>query len=168
PLSLRDALPISMRVGRERYLAANGTRGAGTLYARDVSVEGDMVRIGFPAKSGKRASYSIRDGRLADAIGRITTIRGRRLLMYLDDEGSTRAIRTEELNAYIREISGARVTAKDFRTLHASALAAEALAGLPRAPSVSGRKRQMASVTRQVAGFLQNTPIICRKSYIAP
>lgn len=158
----------AMRVGRERYLVAHGTRGAGTLYARDVAVNGELVRIAFPAKSGKRASYAIRDTRLADAISRIKTIRGRRLLMYLDDEGAPRAIRTEELNAYIRDIAGVQVTAKDFRTLHASALAAEALARLPREASASGRKRQMASVARQVASFLQNTPIICRRSYIAP
>lgn len=158
----------AMRVGRERYLVAHGTRGAGTLFARDVAVKGDSVRIDFPAKSGKQASYAIRDGRLADAVARVKTIRGRRLLMYLDDHRAPRAIRTEELNGYIQEISGVRVTAKDFRTLHASALAAEALACLPREASASGRKRQMAIVARQVASFLQNTPTICRKSYIAP
>jgi DNA topoisomerase-1 len=88
--------------------------------------------------------------------------------MYLDDHGTPRAIRTEELNAYIQDVSGVQVTAKDFRTLHASALAAEALAGLAREASASGRKRQIASVIRQVANFLQNTPVICRRSYIAP
>ncbi len=60
------------------------------------------------------------------------------------------------------------VTAKDFRTLHASALAGEALAKLEPGESASARKRQMAAVTRQVANFLQNTPAICRASYIAP
>ncbi|HEV7276742.1 MAG TPA: DNA topoisomerase IB [Devosiaceae bacterium] len=158
----------AMRVGRERYLVAHGTRGAGTLYSRDVVVNGDSVAIEFPAKSGKHASYAFKDARLADAIRRIKTIRGRRLLMHLDDEGKPRAIRTEELNAYIREISGAHVTAKDFRTLHASALAAEALAGLQREDSASARKRQITRVTKQVASFLQNTPMICRRSYIAP
>lgn len=158
----------AMRVGRERYLVAHGTRGAGTLYARDVTVNGESVQIGFPSKSGKRAKYTILDARLANAIAHVKTIRGRRLLMYLDDHSKPRAIRTEELNAYIRDIAGVQVTAKDFRTLHASALATEALARLPREASASGRKRQMASVTKQVASFLQNTPIICRRSYIAP
>ena len=46
----------AMRVGRERYLDAHGTRGAGTLYSRDVSVKGDEIRVTFPAKSGKKAS----------------------------------------------------------------------------------------------------------------
>lgn len=156
----------AMRVGRERYLDANGTRGAGTLYSRDVTVKGDEIRVAFPAKSGKRASYGFTDARLARAIERVKTIPGRRLLMYRN--GETRVLRTDDINRYLREIAGAPVTAKDFRTLHASALAGEALARLEPAESMTGRKRQMAEVTRQVAAFLQNTPAISRASYVAP
>lgn len=158
----------AMRVGRERYLDAHGTRGAGTLYSRDVSVNGDAVRVAFPAKSGKRASYSFTDARLAAAIVAVKSIQGRRLLMYRDNDGKARAIRTEDLNRYLRDIAGVAVTAKDFRTLHASALAAEALAKLEPGESATARKRQMADVTKQVAAFLQNTPAISRASYVAP
>lgn len=158
----------AMRVGRERYLDAHGTRGAGTLYSRDVTVAGDEVQVRFPAKSGKKASYGFADARLADAIGKVKSIPGRRLLMYRDDAGKPRALRTDDLNRYLREIAGASVTAKDFRTLHASALAGEALAKLEPGESATARKRQMAEVTRQVAAFLQNTPAISRASYVAP
>ena len=158
----------AMRVGRERYLDANGTRGAGTMFTRDVKVVGDEISIKFPAKSGKTAEYSLRDAGLADAIARVKTIPGKRLLMYRTEEGKARAISTEQLNRYLKDISGATVTAKDFRTLHASALAAEALAKLEPGESPTARKRQVTGVTRQVAAFLQNTPAICRQSYIAP
>ena len=158
----------AMRVGREKYLAAHGTRGAGTLYARDVTVKGDTLQLRFPAKSGKRASYVVNDARLAAAITRILALRGRRLLLYRDDDDGLRPLRTPEINAYLRRISGVSVSAKDFRTLHGSALAAEALAGLAPHDSPTGRRRQAAGVTRKVAAFLQNTPVICRKSYIAP
>jgi DNA topoisomerase-1 len=77
-------------------------------------------------------------------------------------------LRTEDLNRYLRELAGAPVTAKDFRTLHGSALAGEALAKLDPAESPSARKRQMAGVVKQVSAFLQNTPAICRASYVAP
>jgi len=157
-----------MRVGRERYLESNGTRGAGTLYTRDVAVAGDRVVLRFPAKSGKRAEYELEDPRLADAIARIKTLTGRRLLVYRDEAGKVRPIKTEMINAYLREVTGVPVTAKDFRTLHASALAAEALASLEPAASEAARKRQIATVTRRVADFLRNTPAISRKSYIAP
>ncbi|HEY0920316.1 DNA topoisomerase IB [Devosia sp.] len=158
----------AMRVGRERYLESNGTRGAGTLFARDVAVTGDTVVLRFPAKSGKRASYVVSDARLARAIERLKSVPGRRLLAYHGADGAPRRLRAEDLNAYLREISGAAVTAKDFRTLHASALAAEALSRLEPEASPAARKRQVAAVVRQVAGFLQNTPAITRQSYIAP
>jgi DNA topoisomerase I len=158
----------AMRIGRERYLDARGTRGAGTLYSRDVTARGDEIVVAFPAKSGKRAEYTLTDARLAAAIAKIKTIAGRRLLMYRDDEGKARAIRTEELNRYLREIAGAPVTAKDFRTLHASAMAAEALAKIEPGDSPTARKRQLAGVTKEVASFLRNTPAITRASYIAP
>ena len=157
----------AMRIGRERYLDARGTRGAGTLYARDVSVKGDEIIVGFPAKSGKVAEYTLSDARLAAAIARVKTIPGRRLLMYRED-GKARAIRTDEMNRYLREIAGAPVTAKDFRTLHASALAAEALAKIEPGESATARRRQLAGVTKEVASFLRNTPAITRASYIAP
>jgi DNA topoisomerase-1 len=158
----------AMRIGRERYLDARGTRGAGTLFSRDVGVSGDEIRLKFPAKSGKVATYTLTDAKLARAIEKVKQTAGRRLLMYRDDAGAVHTLRTEELNRYLREISGAKVSAKDFRTLHASALAAEALAKLEPGPSVSARKRQVADVARSVAAFLRNTPAITRKSYIAP
>jgi DNA topoisomerase-1 len=158
----------AMRIGRERYLDARGTRGAGTLYSRDVSAKGDEIAVTFPAKSGRLAEYTLRDARLAAAIANVKAIPGKRLLMYRDDAGKARAIRTEELNRYLREIAGAPVTAKDFRTLHASAMAAEALARIEPGDSVTARKRQLAGVTKEVASFLRNTPAITRASYIAP
>jgi DNA topoisomerase-1 len=158
----------AMRVGRERYLAERGTRGAGTLYSRDVLVDGPLIAINFPAKSGKVAEYAFADPKLADAITRIKDLPGKRLLSYRDADGKVKAIKTEAINAYLRSIAGSEISAKDFRTLHASALAGEALAELEPEESEAGRKRQIAGVARQVADFLQNTPLISRKSYIAP
>jgi DNA topoisomerase-1 len=158
----------AMRVGRERYLTERGTRGAGTLYSRDVLVDGPLVAISFPAKSGKVAEYAFADPKLADAIARIKALPGKRLLSYRDGEGKVRPIKTEAINTYLRSIAEAEISAKDFRTLHASALAAEALAQLEPAESEAGRKRQIAGVARQVADFLQNTPLISKKSYIVP
>jgi DNA topoisomerase-1 len=158
----------AMRIGRERYLDARGTRGAGTLFSRDVSAHGDELTLKFPAKSGKVAEYTLTDTRLAAAVAKVKTIAGKRLLMYRDDDGKARTIRTEEMNRYLREIAGATVTAKDFRTLHASAMAGEALAKLEPGESASARKRQLAGVTKEVAAFLRNTPAITRTSYIAP
>lgn len=158
----------AMRSGRERYLKSSGARGASTLFARDVSVRGASVALDFPAKNGRQAQYRVADRRLAAAIARIKALTGRRLLVYRDEAGATKAITGEMINAYLEDAAKAHVTAKDFRTLHASSFAGEALAALEPAASVSARKRQMMAVTRQVAELLHNTPAISRKSYIAP
>jgi DNA topoisomerase-1 len=158
----------AMRVGREKYLETSGTRGAGTLYARDARVNGDEVCFTFDAKGGKRAEYCLTDAKLADAVRRILTLPGKRLLVWRDETGKVRPIKTGAINAYLRELAGADISAKDFRTLHASALAAEALAQMEAGKSDTARRRQMAQVAREVAEVLRNTPAISRKSYIAP
>ena len=158
----------AMRVGREKYLEASGTRGAGTLYARDVRVTDTEVYLTFDAKGGKKAEYRLDHPRLADAIARIKALPGKRLLVFRDETGKVRPIKTPAINAYLRSLSGVDISAKDFRTLHASALAGEALAQLEVGTSMSARRRQMAQVARQVSETLRNTPAIARKSYIAP
>lgn len=158
----------AMRVGREKYLETSGTRGAGTLYARDARVNGDEVCFTFDAKGGKRAEYCLTDAKLADAVRRILTLPGKRLLVWRDETGKVRPIKTGAINAYLRELAGADISAKDFRTLHASALAGEALARMEAGKSDTARRRQMAQVAREVAEVLRNTPAISRKSYIAP
>jgi DNA topoisomerase IB len=68
-----------------------------------------------------------------------------------------------------REISGWDFTAKDFRTWHATVLAAVGLAvSKPAAASHTARKRAIARVVREVAGYLGNTPAVARASYIDP
>ena len=156
-----------MRLGRERYLKSAGTRGAGTLFKRDVTLNGDAICIRFPAKGGKKAEYCFTDKRLAAALRRMLTLKGRRLLNHRGNDGRIRPLPTGAVNAYLRERARASVSAKDFRTLHASALAGEALSR-SEAGTATARKRHAASVVREVAAFLRNTPSICRKSYIAP
>jgi len=158
----------AMRLGREKYLEASGTRGAGTLYTRDVEVSGTKICLRFDAKGGKRAEYCLRDAKLAAAITSIKTLPGKRLLVYRDETGKVRPIKTGAVNDYLRAITGAEISAKDFRTLHASAIAGAALAQLEVGVSEAARRRQMAQVAREVASVLRNTPMISRKSYIAP
>lgn len=74
-----------------------------------------------------------------------------------------------DINAYLREISGGDFTVKDFRTWHATVLAAVGLAVSERAPtSPQALRRAVARVTQEVAGYLGNTPAVARGSYIDP
>jgi DNA topoisomerase IB len=73
-----------------------------------------------------------------------------------------------DINDYIREVSGGEYTAKDFRTWHATVLAAVGLAVSERAEGETARKRAVVRAVREVAGYLGNTPAVARASYIDP
>lgn len=157
----------AIRVGSEEYLKEHGTRGAATLFVRDVTVTSDELVIDFPAKGGKQAQYTLRDKQLALAVQRIAGLAGKRLLVHWEGEALV-PLHPGTINSYLHRISGADISAKDFRTLRASTLAAQALAQLEPGRSDSARKRQIAGVARDVAEVLHNSPAISRKSYIAP
>jgi DNA topoisomerase IB len=93
---------------------------------------------------------------------------GPEMLAYRED-GVWRDVRSSDVNEYLREVAGGRFTAKDFRTWHATVLAAVALAARADVrPSASARRKAMSSAVKEVAEFLGNTPTVCRQSYVDP
>ena len=90
---------------------------------------------------------------------------GRRLFQYRDEDG-VRIVTASDVNAFLREIAGVKISLKDFRTLCASAAALEALAHVAPATSERGRRRQVKQAVTAVSEELANTPTICRKSYV--
>lgn len=72
------------------------------------------------------------------------------------------------VNAYLHDIAGAEVIAKDFRTWGATVLAAEALSEVDDFTSKTDSRRRIKAAVIEVAEQLGNTPTICRKSYIHP
>jgi len=78
------------------------------------------------------------------------------------------AVGSEEVNSYLREITGEDITAKDFRTWAGTQLAAEALRAFRNLDSESKRKKAIVRAVEKVARHLGNTPAICRRCYIHP
>ncbi|KZE89570.1 DNA topoisomerase IB [Microbacterium sp. TNHR37B] len=156
------------RVGSERYLERHGSRGLTTLKRRDASVEGSVTSLRFPGKSGKRQQLEVDDDDLAVAIALMAAGRpGSPLLAFV--RGRRRvALTPREVNAYVRAMTGGAFTAKDFRTLRGTILAADALAGLGAAATTSDRKRAELMAVRATAEALGNTPAVARSSYIDP
>ena len=77
--------------------------------------------------------------------------------------------RPRQVNDYVREVTGCEATAKDFRTWHATVLAAAALAETTEpGESAASRKRAVAGAMREVGEYLGNTPAIARNSYVDP
>ena len=75
---------------------------------------------------------------------------------------------SDDVNAYLREVSGADVTAKDFRTWAATVLAYRALRGMVPGAHDRVARKQVTEAVRVTADWLGNTPAVARGSYVHP
>ena len=157
-----------IRVGNDEYARANQSYGLTTLRSEHVAVEGAQVRFQFTGKSGKQWSLAMRDRRVARIIRACQELPGQDLLQYFDDDKALRAVSSGDVNAYLREIAGADITAKDFRTWAGTVLMARLLAASDPFTSATQAKRVMSAAVKKVAAALGNTAAVCRKSYIHP
>ncbi|MFF5214344.1 DNA topoisomerase IB [Micromonospora sp. NPDC000442] len=160
----------TFRVGSDQYAAGEDpTFGVATLRPEHARLRRGCVLFEFPAKGGIEQVRLISDPQLCRVL---TDLRRRRraadrLFGYWDGR-QWRDVRADEVNDYLREASGGEMTAKDFRTWHATVRAATELAALASARSVTARRRAVAAVMRQVAELLGNTPTVARASYVDP
>ena len=155
------------RVGGEDY-ADNGSYGLATLRREHVVVRRDRAEFDFVGKGGKRHVREIRD---PDVLRVLRTLRRRReadeLLAWKDAEG-WHDVRASDINAYIKETAGGDFSAKDFRTWHATVLAAAFLAERGFATSGRAAKRTIREAANEVAEHPGNTAAVARSSYIDP
>ena len=77
-------------------------------------------------------------------------------------------MRSEEINAYIQEVTGEAFTAKDFHSWSATVLAAVALAVSTGARSAHRPAAGPCPGPCRMASYLGNTPAVCRSSYVDP
>ncbi len=158
------------RIGSDAYADANGSFGLTTLERRHVRrVDGDLV-FSFVGKSGIEHSITISDPHVIDSLNLMRRRRGgsSRLLAYRG-EARWADLDASAVNAYITEMVHEDLTAKDFRTWHATVLAAVALAESPeKGDTKASQKRAVKAAVEEVAAYLGNTPTIARKSYIDP
>ncbi len=155
----------AIRAGSESYVKSNRTRGAATLLKSNIAVDGATVALRFRAKGGRDIDKEFHCPRVARAIRVLNEIPGRRLFQYRGEDG-VRIVTAADVNAFLREIAGVKISLKDFRTLCASAAALEALAHIEPASSERGRRAQVKEAVTAVSEELANTPTICRKSYV--
>jgi DNA topoisomerase-1 len=157
-----------IRIGNEDYAKQNNSYGLTTLKNRHVAVDGNEVRFRFTGKSGKQWSLRVRDRRVAKIIKACQDLPGQELLQYVDEAGDCQDVTSSDVNAYLKEITGKDVTAKDFRTWAGTVLAAMALNEVESFDSAAQAKRNLRAAIEKVAARLGNTPTICRKCYVHP
>jgi len=160
------------RVGSDQYTAENETYGLSTLRKKHISFDGKAAVFDYKAKGAKRSNQVLEDPDAVKALRYLANRKGGGYeLLAFKAGGQWRDIKAADINAYLKEVSGAGYTAKDFRTWNATVLAAVGVAqssepGGELTPTA--RRRIVNRVVKNVAGYLNNTPAVCRASYIDP
>lgn len=157
-----------IRVGNDDYARTNKSYGLTTLRDPHVQVQGSDLRFHFKGKSGKTWRLQLKDRRLAKIVRACQELPGQELFQYVAEDGEVHDITSADVNAYIREITGRDITAKDFRTWAGTLLAALALQEFQTFDNQAGARKNVRAAIEQVASRLGNTPTICRKCYVHP
>jgi DNA topoisomerase-1 len=157
-----------IRVGTDEYARTNGSFGLTTLRRRHVAVSGAKLRFEFRGKSGVAHSVAVTDRRISRIVQRCQELPGQELFQYLGDDGRRQTVAADDINEYLRRITGREVTAKDFRTWAGTMLAAAALREIGPGASEKQSKANVVRAIDQVAKRLGNTRAVCRKYYVHP
>jgi DNA topoisomerase-1 len=158
----------TIRVGNDEYARENRSFGLTTMRERHVDVKGSQIVFRFRGKGGKMHDIEFTDARVARVLRRCEDLPGQRLFQYMGDDGEPMGIDSDDVNAYLGEITGDDFTAKDFRTWTGTVLAAWALEDLGGYGSETEAKRQIGAAVESVSGELGNTPAVCRRCYVHP
>ena len=158
------------RIGNDVYADTNGSFGLTTLERRHVRKRQDALIFTFVGKSGVEHRIEIDDATVVEAIEIMRRRRGQDLrLLAFKNSRSWRSLLPDLVNEYVRSSTGLDATAKDFRTWHATVLAAAALAETAEpGETKASRKRAVAGAMKEVSEFLGNTPTLARSSYVDP
>jgi DNA topoisomerase-1 len=157
-----------IRIGNEEYARENKSFGLTTMKDRHVEVKGAKLRFRFRGKSGREHEIDVTDRRTAKIITKLQDLPGQDLFQYVDEEGEIRDISSQDVNEYLREITGEDFSAKDFRTWAGTVLTAIALKAQEKFENQTQAKANIKTAISAVAKILGNTPAICRKCYVHP
>jgi len=158
------------RIGNDVYTDTHGSFGLTTLRRDHVSRHAKGLRFCFVGKSGVEHRIDIDDRAAIKALDVMRRRRGGgdKLLVWKDGR-RWRDLGAGDVNDYIRTCTGIEATAKDFRTWHATVIAAAALAESEEpGETKASRKRAVSSAMKEVAEFLGNTPTLARTAYVDP
>jgi DNA topoisomerase-1 len=157
-----------IRIGNQEYARENKSFGLTTLRNRHVAVKGAKLRFRFRGKSGQGHDIDTEDRRVARIIKKLQELPGQEVFQYLDEEGKRHQVASDDVNEYLREITGEDFTAKDFRTWAGTVMAAMALQAQEPFENKSQAKKNVKDAISAVAKVLGNTPAVCRKCYVHP
>ena len=157
-----------IRIGNDEYAKSNQSFGLTTIRNRHAKVTGSHVRFSFKGKSGVPHEIDLNSPALAKVIKQCQELPEQELFEYVGDDGKRHDIKSNDVNAYLNDITGEHFTAKDFRTWAGTVLAAQALREFEKFDSEAQAKKNVVAAIEKVAGRLGNTKAVCRKCYVHP
>ena len=157
-----------IRVGNDEYAKSNHSFGLTTMRDEHAQIDGSTIFFDFRGKSGREHEIDLTDRRLARIVAQCQELPGQELFQFVNEQGEVRDVGSQDVNEYLREISGEDFTAKDFRTWAGTVLAAKVLQEFKEFDSQAAAKRNVVRAIEHVAGRLGNTKAVCRKCYIHP
>ncbi len=156
------------RVGSERYAVRNRTFGLTTLRKKHLSIQGTSLVFRYVGKSSVDQRTVVADTPLVEVLREVVELAGTRLFQFRDGEGVVRPVTARDVNAYVKEVLGARYTSKDVRTWGGTVRMATILADLGPPDGARDAKKNLALACKLVASELGNTPTVCRSAYVHP
>lgn len=158
----------SIRVGNSFYEKEYKSYGLTTLKDRHVEFKKSKAIFTFKGKKGVKQNVTLKNKRLIKVIKQCQDVPGKELFQYYDEEGSRHSIDSGMVNDYIKEISGADFTAKDFRTWSGTVHAFLALKEIGCCDTEAETKRRIVQALDEVSDYLGNTRTVCKKYYVHP
>ncbi|HEY9734825.1 MAG TPA: DNA topoisomerase IB [Trichocoleus sp.] len=157
-----------IRIGNDEYAQKNRSFGLTTLRDRHVEISGSTIKFQFRGKHGIEHEIEVCDRKLANLVKRCRDIPGYELFQYYDEDGKRQCISSEDVNNYLRDITGDSFSAKDFRTWAGTVQTALILRDIGPASTKTEAKRNMVQAVKEIAKLLGNRPATCRKYYVHP
>lgn len=157
-----------IRVGNDEYAKENKSFGLTTMRNHHVDVKGETLKFSFKGKSGVKHEVDVSDRRLSKIIRQLQDLPGQDVFQYVNGDGKVRDITSQDVNDYLREITGEEFTAKDFRTWAGTVLAAMALNAQEKFENNTQARKNVKDAIGAVSKILGNTPTVCRKCYVHP
>lgn len=157
-----------IRIGNEEYAKENNSFGLTTLRNRHVKVKGKEVTFEFKGKSGIEHTVSVSHPKIAKIIKECIELPGYEIFQYINTDGSKHTVDSEDVNEYLKTVTGQDITAKDFRTWGATVLSAETLKIIGPSNTELELKKNITTAIKKVSQHLRNTAAVCRQYYIHP
>ena len=157
-----------IRIGNQEYARHNKSFGLTTMKDHHVKVRGTKLRFRFRGKGGVQHEVDVSDRRIAKTVRKLQDLPGQHLFQYFDEDDQLCDVTSQDVNDYLREITGEDFTAKDFRTWAGTLLTAMALNAQKKFTSKKEATVNIKNAIAAAAKLLGNTPTICRKCYVHP